>query len=569
MSYRDYQSLIQPVAERARLDPDRLTLIFIPEDGEPQRVTAAAFYDSSAAFAHALSGIGVGPDDLVILVLNHSRALLSAFWGAMLVGAVPSIFPFLTEKLDPQLYMQRVRALVEHEGVKAVITFPDFKESLSALLSGLACRVLSIDEVSAVDVAFDFHSELGTQNSELSSDRIAFLQHSSGTTGLQKGVALSHRSVLNQIDSYSRAINLNDNDVVVSWLPLYHDMGLIAGFVMPITAGAPLVLMSPFHWVRSPKILFQAIHDYRGTLCWLPNFAYNHCANAIRQRDLESLDLSSWRMAINCSEPVRHHSHRLFAEKFAPYGFQESALAVSYAMAEATFAVTQTPLGAPPRIDWISMAAYQADHVAVLAQPDSPGAMPVVSCGPPIGGAEVAIVDSAGLRLPERRHGEVIIRSDSMLSGYYKRPDLDAEARLDGWHRTGDMGYMADGELYISGRQKDLIITGGKNVYPQDLEAIASAAPGIYAGRAVAFGVEDERLGTESIVMVCELARDASPDQQKAILAELRRRIVQQTEVTLADARLVAKRWVIKTSSGKIARADNRAKYLREFRAQP
>jgi len=539
--------------------------MFIPEDGEPQRITAAQFYASALTFSTALSEIGIGPGDLVVLVLNHSRALLSAFWGAMLGGAIPSIFPFLTEKLDPDLYMQRVRTLVEYEGAKAVITFPDFKESIASLLSGLDCRVLSLDDIPSSPA----HLELGTWNSELSlSDSVAFLQHSSGTTGLQKGVALSHRSVLNQIDSYSRAINLTDTDVIASWLPLYHDMGLIAGFVMPISAGVPLVLMSPFHWVRSPKILLQAIHDTRATLCWLPNFAYNHCALTIRQRDLEGLDLSSLRALINCSEPVRHHSHQLFLEKFAPYGFRESALSACYAMAENTFAVTQTPIGAPPRVEWININAYQTDHVAKLAEPDSPGAMPFVSCGTAIDGAQVAIVDPAGKRLADRRYGEIIIRSDSMLSGYYKRPDLTAEALLDGYFRTGDMGYLADGHLYLSGRHKDLIIVGGKNVYPQDLEAIANVIPGVYAGRAVAFGVDDDRLGTESVVLVCELAHDASPDEHKAIAADLRKRVVQQTEVTLADVRLVEKRWVIKTSSGKIARADNRDKYLRQFRSQ-
>jgi acyl-CoA synthetase (AMP-forming)/AMP-acid ligase II len=564
-----YETLIQPVVERAQSEPDALALVFIGEDGAEERVTAAEFHRGSLAYADALRGIGIGPEDLVILMLNHSRVLLSAFWGALYLGAIPSIFPFLTEKLDPALYMERVRALVEHSRARAVITFPAFKDQLAALLAGIGCQVLSTDQAPAAA-----RPGMGPLPTGFGGDKIAFLQHSSGTTGLQKGVALSHRAVLNQIDSYGQALGLSRDDVIVSWLPLYHDMGLIAGFILPITAGVPLVLMSPFHWVRSPRILFRAIHDHRGTLCWLPNFAYNHCVRAIRERDLDGIDLSRLRALINCSEPVHDHSHRLFSAKFAAWGFRESALATCYAMAENTFAVTQSALGQPPRVDWIEIGAFQQDHRAVPAGPDtdgSPGSMPMVSCGAAIPGAQVAVVGPDGARLPERQEGEVVVRSNSMLTGYYKRPDLTDQAVLDGWYKTGDMGYLAGGELFVSGRKKDLIIVGGKNVYPQDLETIANVTPGIYPGRAVAFGVYDDAQGTETVVMVCELEdgpqASAGPDEHKQIAADLRKRVVGQTEVTLADVRLVERRWVIKTSSGKIARADNRDKYLREFRS--
>ncbi len=558
-----HASLIQPLIERARRDPDRLMLVFIAEDGSARRITAGEFHRDAVAHAHALQRVGIRAEDLVILVLDHSPVLLSAFWGALYLGAIPSIFPFLTEKLDPTLYMERVRILVAHAGARAVITFPAFRERLGALLAGLSCRVLGSDEVPfagddppALPEGFD-------------GAKIAFLQHSSGTTGLQKGVALSHRSVLNQIEACSRAIRLGPDDVIASWLPLYHDMGLIAGFVMPLTAGVPLVLMSPFHWVRAPAVLLRAIHEHGATLCWLPNFAFNHCVRTVRERDLEGVDLGRWRVAINCSEPVRHASHELFLARFAPYGFRREALATSYGMAENVFAATQSPVGEPPRVDWIRIGTYQQDHRAVPAEPGSPGAMPMVSCGPPIPGTEIAVIGGDGGRLPERWEGEIVVRGTSLFTGYYKRPDLTAQTMVGEWYRTGDMGYLADGELYVSGRKKDLIIVGGKNIYPQDLEAIANVTPGIYPGRAVAFGVYDEALGTESVVMVCEVDGGAGPDERRRIAADLRRRVIQQTEVTLGDVRLVGRRWVIKTSSGKIARADNRQRYLSELRPGP
>lgn len=554
--------------QQAASQPDDLALVFIEEDGRSHTLTCAQFWQSAVTAAHSLQNHNIHHDDLVILVMQHSQELLTTFWGAMHIGAIPSIFPFLTEKLDPQIYMERVRALVAQANARAVITFPDFKTPLTNLLAGVGCLVLGSDEV------FYPHPARGREADSLSLERkgwveaankIAFLQHSSGTTGLQKGVALPHRSVLNQIDSYSQAINLNKEDVIVSWLPLYHDMGLIAGFILPLVAGVPLVLMSPFDWVRDPKRLLWAIHDHRGTLCWLPNFAYNHMAKSIRKRDLAGLNLRSWRLAINCSEPVRHDSHQIFLQQFAPFGFQESALATCYAMAENTFAVTQSEVKRPLPVQWIDLPKLQSEQIAIPIPPAEPQATAIVSCGRPISGTEIAIVNENGEPLPENHLGEIILRGSAMLSGYYQRPDLTAQAIRDGWYYTGDIGYLSQGELYITGRKKDLIIVAGKNIYPQDLEAIANSIPGIHPGRAVAFGLMNERLGTEGIVMVCELAAPANLHQTHNIEQALRRQIIAQTEVTLADVRFVESRWILKTSSGKLARSANRDKYLHTF----
>lgn len=555
-----YQTLIEPVIKRAQETPEHPTLTFIGQDGSEKLVTAQQFHQSASVYAQALAAMGIGDDDLVVLVLKHSEVLLSAFWGALYLGATPSIFSFLTEKLDPDLYMERVKTLVTHSGTKVVITYPEFKSELAALLAEADCKVLATDEVP--------EQVMGKlpQWSEMGGEQIAFLQHSSGTTGLQKGVALSHRAVLNQIEAYSKAIDLREDDIVVSWLPLYHDMGLIAGFVMPIVTGTPLILMSPFQWVRDPKILLWAIHNHKATLAWLPNFAYNHLARTARPSYLEGLDLSSWRLVINCSEPVYHQSHEAFLKKFEPYGFDPKALSVSYAMAENTFAVTQTPPETPPNVDWVSIDALQGERRAISVAPESEGGMSVVSCGFPVEGTQVRIVNDAGETLPERHVGEITIQSNCMLSEYYNRPEITAEAMQDGWYFTGDMGYIAEGEVYISGRQKDLIIVGGKNVYPQDLEAVANHTPGIYPGRAVAFGLRDNRIGSEVVIVVAELKNESDSVDAAEVERELRQRIVKETEVTLADVRLIDNRWVIKTSSGKMARNDNREKYLREFR---
>ncbi len=554
--------MVQPVAARAQISPQQRCLVFVHEDGSRQEVSAGTFHRDAMRYAQALRSSGVQAEDLVILVLHHSQELLSAFWGALYLGAIPSIFPFLTEKLDPVLYMERVRTLVAHSGARAAITFPEFKRDLGTLLAGVACQILSTGDVVSGEVA----SEDAPIALRHASEKIAFLQHSSGTTGLQKGVALSHRAILNQIAAYGQAIGANSDDVIVSWLPLYHDMGLIAGFILPVVLGIPLVLLSPFHWVRDPKALLWAIHEHRGTLCWMPNFAYNHSVRSIRTRDLAGLDLSCWRAAINCSEPVRFDSHQLFLERFGPYGFRAEALASCYAMAENTFAVTQSRVGRQPRTDWVDLRTLQELRQATPVAPGQAGATPVISCGEPIEGTEVAVVDDGGCLQPDRHVGEIILRGNSMLTGIYRRPDLTAASMHDGWYYTGDMGYLADDELYVSGRKKDLIIVGGKNIYPQDLEAIANDVPGIHPGRAVAFGVMNEKLGSEGIVMVCEQSEMPQEEDPTRIESRLRQRIVRQMDIALEDVRLVEQRWLIKTSSGKIARSDNREKYLRQFR---
>jgi fatty-acyl-CoA synthase len=561
MNMSTCEILTQPLQDRAINDPSSTAVVFLGEDGSEQVITAREFDAQASRFAVALAELGVQTDDLVILVLRQTKELLFAFWGALYLGAIGSIFPFLTEKLDPVIYRQRVKELVSHSKAKAVVTYPEFQDDLVEILAGVGCRVLSTAEI-----------PLNTERTSSSDwprfdpSKIAFLQHSSGTTGLQKGVTLSHRAVLNQLRAYSASIQLDPRDVIVSWLPLYHDMGLIAGFVMPLVSGNPLVLMSPFKWVRDPKILLQAIHKYRGTLCWLPNFAYNHIARSVRAGNLEGLDLTSMRAFINCSEPVYLHSHGVFIERLSPCGVRGDMLSTCYAMAENTFAVTQHAIGRETRIDWIKIQNLQEERLALPAEPDTDGVKPMMSCGVPIVGTELCVVDDRFNPLPDRQVGEIALRSNCMLSGYYRRPDLTSSTIRSGWYLTGDMGYLADGELFITGRKKDLIIVGGKNIYPQDLETIANQIPGLVPGRVVAFGLFDESLGSENIVMVCELHDpNATAQEQHALEKELRRCVAIQSEVTVSDIRFVQKRWLIKTSSGKISRSSNREKYIREF----
>ncbi len=534
---------------------EKLAIAYLETGQDEVLISRQMFREHVLRYANALQQMGVKPADLVVIAHTQNLESIYAFWGAMLLGAMPSMFPTLTEKLDPAVYMNNMRELVQLSGVRVVLTTDEFAPLLA---EEVACQVVGSTKLG--EYAAQGHFSGGFEPER---EAIAFLQHSSGTTGLQKGVALSHRAVLNQLAAYGQSIGLNDEDVVVSWLPLYHDMGLIAGFLLPLVAGIPLVLMSPFDWVRHPALLFKGIDQYQGTLSWLPNFAYNHSARRIRERDLNGVTAESMRLFINCSEPVRHESHQMFLERFGPIGVTEEMLGVSYAMAENTFAVTQTALERPSRLDVIDQVALEEKGEAVPIEADAETAVVKVSCGVPIPQTSIRIVNDAGETVPERRVGEVAVKSNCMLTGYYKRPDL--RPFQDGWYLTGDRGYIADGELFVIGRSKDLIINAGKNIYPQDIEAIVNEVEGVKAGRAVVFGVPDEREGTELIVVVVEVD-GLDTAEEKELNKRIRQEVARKSMVSAAYVTLVEPRWLLKTSSGKIARAANREKWLRTAR---
>jgi acyl-CoA synthetase (AMP-forming)/AMP-acid ligase II len=548
------QTLLDAVVLDASAE-DRDAIIYVETGCPAIHVTRSAFSEAVNAYSRRLRSLGIKPNDLVVIAHTQNLESIFSFWGTIMAGAIPSMFPTLTEKLDPEIYMLGMAELVHLSDVKAVLTTDEFAPELA---KEVPCDVFGSGEFKARDK--DPNAAIKPPPSL--PDDIVFLQHSSGTTGLQKGVALSHRSVLNQLANYGEAIALDEDDVVVSWLPLYHDMGLIAGFILPLFQGIPLVLMSPFDWVQHPALLFKAIHDHKGTLCWLPNFAYNHCARRIRQRDTEGLSVASMRMFINCSEPVYHDSHTLFLRRFREQGLREEMLSVSYAMAENTFGVTQSAPGKAPKLDIIDKKILEESKLAQPVHRDHPQMEIKVSCGPPIRETEVKVVDEMGGEQSERRVGELAIRSDCMLSGYYHRPDL--EPFKSGWYLTGDIGYLAGGEVFVIGRSKDLIINAGKNIYPQDIEAIVNEVPGIRAGRAVAFGVADEREGTELIAVVAEVATEDQAERKK-IAALIRRSVVARSLVTVTYVHLVGPKWLVKTSSGKLARSANREKWRSEM----
>jgi fatty-acyl-CoA synthase len=503
--------------------------------GQPDiALTYGDLIDGAMRFSIQLAAAGVGQGQVVVIILPHGEALVRAFWGAILHGAIPSILPPLSEKLSPDKYQRDLAALIGVTRPGAIMTDEAFEASARAAAEG-RCAIMINRAAPPLAARFDLLPGM-----RAAADDIALLQHSSGTTGLQKGVALSHRAVFNQIDAYRAAIGLNARDVIVSWLPLYHDMGLIASFVMPVLCGVHSVIMSPFDWVRAPARLPRALATYGGTLSWLPNFAFNFMATRVRERDLEGISLTGVRALINCSEPCYRQSHQVFLDKYAKYGLAAGTLQTCYAMAENTFAVTQSRLGHP---------AHAPDGELHL------------SSGVALPNVELRVIDAGGSALPDGVAGEILVRSDCMLSGYYQRPELNAQAFVDGFYRTGDLGYVSAGELFVTGRQKDLIIVGGKNIHPNDIEQLASEVPGVHPGRVAAFGVFDPDVGTEEIIIVAE-SEAQGDDAHYALGDAIRAQIATNTDAVVRRVQIVPARWLIKTSSGKVSRSANRDKYL-------
>lgn len=514
------------------------------------------------AYARALEREGIRPGEVVVLILQHGEDLVYSFWGAILHGVIPSIMPFLTEKLSPERYRADLSALISVTKPAGIITYPEFEaEVRAALQEGDSVRSVLVTDCIEAQSDIDFASLMGFQRKP---EDIVLLQHSSGTTGLQKGVALSHRAVFNQLKAYGKSLSLSEDDVIVSWLPLYHDMGLIAGFILPVLSGIPLVLVSPFDWVRAPYRLMQSVSKYRGTLTWLPNFAYNFCAQKIRDRHLEGVDLSSWRAVINCSEPVRWESHMAFYERFKDCGLRLEALQTSYAMAENVFGVTQSQLGSLPVVEKVDREAFMMERVAKSPSEDGRPSMKVMSSGRPLENVKIKVLDENGAEVPERVIGELALQSDCMLTGYFNRPDLTEKAFRDGWYLTGDYGYKSDGEVFVSGRKKDMIIVGGKNVYPQDLEVLTYEIPGVHAGRSVAFGMFNEEQGTEDVVIIAEVDSEDA-EEQRQIADAIRLHVTRNSAIALRFVKVVGPKWILKTSSGKTARSANKEKLLREL----
>ncbi len=505
---------------------------------------AAAAGRAAAAYQRA----GVGRGDIVVLVGTHQIDFYAAWLGACWLGAVPTVLAEPSVRMDRGLYWQRLKALLARVDGKVLALAPEIQLDTELLTNHRTYDQLAEDPGPPPPV-FDH------QASDL-----LLLQHSSGTTGMQKGVMLSDGAVLDHATALAQVLKYRDDDLIASWLPLYHDMGFIACFVNPLIAGLPVVWISPFEWVANPALWLEAIGEHRATLSWLPNFAFAFLAQRVRRPD-GGFDLSSLRQLINCSEPVTNEAMAAFAERFADDGFDRQALGTCYAMAETVFAVTSSSPNEPPKQLRVDRAVWQRQHLAQPADQRS-SALELTSSGVCLPTCELRIVDPSGAELPPFHAGRVLIRAPYLFAGYFRREDLNAELiDAQGFFDSGDLGFVdPQGHLWITGRHKDLVIVAGRNVYPQEVEDLVGAVDGIHPGRVVCFGVRPTGSATEALVVLAEsqLPESAWPE----LLRSIRRTVPSELDLDLWDTRLQPRGKLRKSTSGKLARDGNRSWYL-------
>jgi 1-acyl-sn-glycerol-3-phosphate acyltransferase len=531
-------------------------------DGEQDRLTYGQLRERADAVANGLANADIHSGDAVALMLPTSTDYFVAFMGVLTAGAiaVPIYPPVSARHLED--YLQRQVGILDNAQVKALVTTHD---------AARVARVVrdSVSSIQRVTTLVSITSERRTEvRPPVAPGDIALLQYTSGSTGAPKGVVLTHADLLANIRAMARAAAVSSDDVFVSWLPLYHDMGLIGAWLGSLCVGFPFLVMSPLSFLARPVRWLQSISDHAATLSAAPNFAFDLCARKIDDADLAGLDLSSWRMAFNGAEPVSAATLERFTARFAPYGLRGDALAPVYGLAEAGVGLTFPPPGRAPRIDRVERHALTHAGVATPVGPGDAGALRVVACGRPLPGYEVRIVDAVGNVLGERHEGRVEFRGPSATRGYYRNPAATSRL-LDGeWLDTGDLGYTAEGDLHLTGRVKDLIIRAGRNLHPEQLEEALGRLPGARPGGAAVFAARDETTATERLVVAVETRA-----QDHAARDALRREIVDTTVDVLGtppdEVVLLEPRTLPKTSSGKIRRSACRDRHERGLLTAP
>ena len=514
----------------------------------------------SRDFAGALQGLGLVKGDRVALILPDANQFAMAFMGAIRAGVVP--VPLYPPSGMGELagYVTNARHAVRKSGAKAILC----AERIKPLLGEVQAHCPELEQVRTVDEAMAACQPW--RPVEILPEDTAFLQFTSGSTSAPKGVQLSHANLM--ANCRSIIVEGLDGEYGVdagfTWLPLFHDMGLIGFLLAPMVYGLDVTFMSPLMFLKRPSLWIRGVHQFKGTISFGPNFAYGLCIKRVKQEEIEGVDLRHWRVAGCGSEPIRAEVLAGFAAHYAPYGFKKEALLPCFGMAETTLAAA---FNRGMKVDHIKADDLWAKKQAVPVAPDqvrsgAQDVLHIVSCGKAFEHHEIGVFppedEHCNNPLPERHVGEIRLRGPSVMVGYFEEPERTAETMADGWLRTGDLGYLVDGELHICGRIKEVVIINGKNYYPQDIEGAAAQVPGVQRGDVIAFGTGGP-LGDKESVIVAYETQLTDPRQIQALDRSIRGQVQEVTGVMLDEVIALAPGGLPKTASGKLQRTKARA----------
>jgi fatty-acyl-CoA synthase len=574
------ETLLDVLRYRAAHDAERAHLL-ITEDTEGEErnltLTFGELHAAAQRCAAELARRGVPAGGRVALMLPTSRAFFVSYAGILLAGAIPvPIYPpFRADRIEE--YAARQSAILNNAEVCLLLTFRR-AEAVAHLLKPRVRSLVAVADAEKLIEAADkspppapgaLPAHLTGSRARRSND-IALLQYTSGSTGDPKGVVLTHANLLANMHAIGEAVQMGPGDVGISWLPLYHDMGLIGAWLTLLHFGVPLAVMSPLAFLTRPERWLWAFHKHRGTIAAAPNFAYELCVRKIAEKNIEGLDLSSWRVAMNGAEPVNPETMDRFTARFARYGFRHESHLPVYGLAESSLAVTVPPLNRGPLVDRVERETFTTHGQAVPAKPGENNSISFVSSGVSLPRHEVRIVDDSGNDVSDRTEGFLWFRGPSATRGYYQNAGatqkllpqgLAASERDFAWVNSGDRAYRADGEFYVTGRVKDIIIKGGRNLYPHEVEELAARADGIRKGCIVAFGIEDAGSGTEKLVVAAEV-RERDPARRGAIAAAVTEQVMRGLGLPPDRVELLPLGSIPKTSSGKLRREETKQLFL-------
>jgi len=546
------RTIVEALLRTAERDPE-LGYTFVAEKSETF-VPFSELAERAARTAAALQRQGLRPGDRVALALPDTIEFVTCFLGSMYAGLIP--VPMYPPLRIGQLghYLDHARHILQRSGASIFITAPAIRAVLGSLVDA---TLRSITTVPALEI-----DERVVAPAALSAGDVAFLQFTSGSTARPKGVTLTYGNLEANAKCIRDGLHLGREDVGCTWLPLYHDMGLIGFVLTPLYTGTPVVFLPPLMFLRQPAEWLRRISKHRATISFAPNFGYALCSSRVRDKDLDSIDLSSWRAAGCGAEPIQRKTLDSFAERFAPAGFRRRAFLLAYGLAESTLAVSFSPVDEEPRYEEVDFRSLSTEGFATDAL-DGAASVTLANCGRPFEGHEVGILDSDGELLPERRIGEVGLRGPSVTPGYWRDAAATSASMRGEWMLTGDQGFRAGGDVFICGRNKELIIVAGRNYHPADIEWVASEVSGIRRGRVVAFGVTtvDPDGSTSERVVICAESK-ARGEARETLSAAVKARVLDSLGLKVSDVMMLDRASLPRTSSGKLQRTKAREWYL-------